>query len=221
MSQEQNQEVHIEGLITKIERQKRNLERYNIYVQGEYAFSVHEDVLVSFQLLKGKEITLQELKQVLVEEENKKAERAAYYYLGFRPRTIKEMQNYLLTKGYEAEIVQRIINKLIAERYLDDEEFARQWVAERLRLKQKGPFVLREELRQKGVEQSLIEKALGFLEDEEQLEACLRIAQKKWNQLKNKEAETFVQRQKLMIYLQRKGYSFDIIQSAVAKLEES
>lgn len=210
-----------EGIITKVERQKRSAERYNIYVQDEYAFAVHEDVLLAYQLLKGKEITLEEIKLILEEEKHKKAERAAYYYLGFRPRTRKELEDYLIRKEYTRETVRDVIHKLEAEGYLNDTDFAQKWAAERLRLKQKGPLLIKEELKQKGVALSVIEAALQQVEYEEQEAACLRTAEKKWKQIKNKYSERYEQKQKLMLYLQRRGYTFDLIRATVEKLEES
>lgn len=221
MCEEQSHIGNVAGIISKIERQKRNAQRYNIYIQDEYAFSVHEDILISHRLLKGKEITAEEFHLIIAEEETKKAERAAYHYLSYRPRTRKEMNEYLKGKGLALPTIEHTINKLLSEGYLDDRYFAQKWVSERLRLKKKGPLLLKEELKQKGISSALVEEALHSIEHEDQIEACLPLAEKKWNQLQNKCIDRREQKHKLIGYLQRRGFSFDVIQSVVHRLEES
>ncbi|MDQ0164798.1 RecX family transcriptional regulator [Bacillus horti] len=209
------------GTISKIEVQKKNKQRYNIYIDGDYAFAVHEDILISQRLQKGKEITASELDVITAEEQYKKAERAAYHYLSYRPRTRKEIKDSLLRKDVEAGIVEQILDKLETEGYINDLDFALRWVSERIQLKLKGPLVLKEELRQKGISSRDIAEALGQLEYEEQVDACMRLAEKKWDQVKKRYTEKREQKHKLMMYLQRRGFSFEVIQPVIQRLEES
>ncbi|WP_202077230.1 RecX family transcriptional regulator [Caldalkalibacillus salinus] len=207
-------------IISKIQKQKRHAQRYNIYIDDEYAFSVHEDVIVSHRLLKGREIDVDEMKGILKAEESKKAELSGLRYLGYRPRTTQEMNQYLLQKGYEQELIEALIDQWKKQGYLDDEKFAMQWVTERLRTKRKGPYVLQEELRQKGIATIYIERALAQIEEETQRTSCLALAEKKWRTLAQEKDER-KRKQKLILYLQRRGYTYDIIQSILPNVIES
>ena len=61
------------AVITKITRQKRNEERYNIFLNDEYAFSVDESVLVKYRLTKGMTIDEWTLGELTYEDEIEKA----------------------------------------------------------------------------------------------------------------------------------------------------
>nr|WP_236838553.1 regulatory protein RecX [Caldalkalibacillus salinus] len=130
------------------------------------------------------------------------------------------MNQYLLQKGYEQELIEALIDQWKKQGYLDDEKFAMQWVTERLRTKRKGPYVLQEELRQKGIATIYIERALAQIEEETQRTSCLALAEKKWRTLAQEKDER-KRKQKLILYLQRRGYTYDIIQSILPNVIES
>jgi regulatory protein len=207
------------GIITRIEQQKRNKHRFSIYVDGEYSFAVHEDVLISCRLLKGKEIDVAEWEYIIIEEEKKKAERVGLHYLSYRPRATKEMVLHLASKDFTSEIIDTLIERWTQVGYLNDHTFAKQWLEERIRLKKKGRLLLREELKQKGVSSNIIDQVMVTVDQDEEFRACLELAQKKKRMIK--ETEKRKAKQKLYAYLQRRGYPFEMIQTVLLKLEES
>jgi regulatory protein len=207
------------GLITKIERQQKNKKRYSIYINEEYSFSVHEDVLISHSISKGDEIDGNGLKQILKEEEKKKCERLGLHYLSYRPRTVAEMVRHLKAKEYDEDTIDDLTQEWIKLGYLDDLAFAKQWVEERVRYKKKGRLLLREELKQKGVSTKIVHEVLDHVDQEEEYKACLELAQKKIKTLKNLVDQK--EKYKLYSYLQRRGFTFELIQSVLLELEES
>lgn len=213
---QENQEFS--GLITKIEQQKRNKKRYNIYIENEYTFSVHEDILVSLRLLKGKYINSQEVKEIMQEEEKKKIERAIFHYLSYRPRTVMEVKRHLLEKGYKDEFIQYKIDEFIQKGYLNDKDFAQQWFTERIRTKKKGFRLLAEELKQKGISSSILEQIMLNMDQEEEWQSCYQLALKKIKNDPN--LEDVNAKHKLMQYLARRGFSFDLIQRIYTKIME-
>ena len=62
-----------------------------------------------------------------------KAKDAAYYYLSFRARSVKEVRDKLAQKDYAAEIIEQVVADLERQQLLDDRDFARRWVEARLR----------------------------------------------------------------------------------------
>ncbi|MDA8352735.1 MAG: RecX family transcriptional regulator [Firmicutes bacterium] len=171
------------GEITRIERQKNGLPRYNIHVDGAYRFAVHEDVLVRFRLSKGMEVDAAEIESILAEEERNKVYQAALRHLSYRPRTVFELKRHLLDKGYESAYVDAVTEELKEKRYLDDRRFAQAWVEERRRRKGYGSLKLKHELEQKGVSSETVEEVLSQLEDEKERELARMVAEKRYRRL--------------------------------------
>jgi SOS response regulatory protein OraA/RecX len=80
--------------------------------------------------------------------------------LSVRSRSVAEMRRRLLALGYPAGLVDEVIGRLEALRYLDDHEFATSWVASRDRARPRGAGALRQELRQKGIAEATIRSVL-------------------------------------------------------------
>ncbi|GGE24839.1 regulatory protein RecX [Marinithermofilum abyssi] len=173
------------GIITKIERQKNQAPRYNIYIDGAFRFGIHEDVLVKHALSKGMEVNPEEIEAILHAEEMSKVRQAALRYIGHRPRTTEEVRRYLLGKGYEGEPVAEILQEMQRLNYLDDRRFAREWVESRSTSKGYGPRLLRQELEQKGVSGQYIEEALDELDQEEERRLAEQAAEKRYRRLSN------------------------------------
>jgi len=207
------------GIITRIEQQKKKRNRYNIYIDGEYSFSVHEDVLVSSRLLKDKEVDLAFIQKVLEDEEKNKIKRTALHFLSYRPRTRKEIEDHLLKKEYEQKHIVEILNQFEKEKLIDDQSYAIQWCRERSELKKKSKLVLREELRQKGVALNWIEQAIELIPEELERNSCLEVAQKKAKSLGD--IHLYDKKVKLYQYLSRKGYALELIQEVYQELLES
>lgn len=211
----QEEQGYAPGLITKIERQK-NKKRYNLYLDGEYAFSVHEDVLVSLQLLKGKQMTVADLKQALALEEEKQVERALLYYLSFRPRTSLEVKRYLRQKGYREDLIEKQLGHAKEKGYLNDREFAKEWIKERMLNQKKGIYLLKEELKQKGISPELVDELASTVSPEEEWAACYQLALKRMERIKETDQRKL--EYKLKQYLARRGFPLDLIQRVYRQL---
>ncbi len=150
-----------------------------------------------------------------------KAKNQALYYLKFRPRSRAEMDGYLLRKGFELPVREEVLDWLEELKYIDDLQFARDWIQNRLRTNPMGEQRLSQELRQKGIPDQVIEKALGeFRSTVDERQLALEAA---W-----KRARVYAQRddgetkRKLTAYLLRRGFSFEDVRHAVEKvLQES
>lgn len=206
------------GRITRLERQKRNKQRINVYINEEYAFALHEDVLIKYRLTKGAELDETDMRELLEAEERSRAEQYALRHIGFRPRTTEEVRQYLLGKGFPNEVAAEIIARFVKRKYLDDRLYARQWIEERMRLKPRGSRLLRQELQHKGVDSRLIEEALNELDRDEEYEACLACARKK---CAHRTFTSYTEmRDKTGPFLQRKGFSLETINRVLRQLYE-
>lgn len=206
------------GSITAVHQDHKNKHRYHIYVDDELAFSVHEDILVKYNLFKGTELDPAFWEEILAAEERNKAYLLALRYIGIRPRTASQLEKYLSDKGFPVETAREIARRCEQDGYIDDATFAKQWVNERMRLKAKSGLVLRMELQMRGISRDLIELAMQQISREDEVEAARKLAAKR---IKRAALPlSWEEEQKLCQMLQRKGFSNAIIQQVRRELRE-
>ncbi len=203
--------------ITSIQAQKNNPERVNIYLDGEFAFGISQEVLLKHGLTKGSELDEQKKQAVLEEEELGKELERAYRYLSYRPRSRFEMEQYFNKHDTPNDLVRMVLEKLEARDYIDDEAFAAWWVEERLDARPKGSLALRQELSQKGIDRKVIDKTLAYYQDRiESEEIVEEVVEKALKRYQKYQGRTL--RWKLWQYLARRGYNSETIRQAVDKV---
>lgn len=195
--------------ITRIEKESALGRRYHIYVDGEFALSIHEDVLVKFRLHKGMDVGEADCQHWLLAEEQNRARQIAFKYIGYRPRTVYQVHQHLLEKGFSLEHIQVTTEELVQQGYLNDGQYAMAWVEERQRLKGLGSTRLRQELKQKGVADHWIDKALSYIEQDEERQLAMTLAERRYSRIQD-DLWSKVER-KLGQYLMRRGFSADIV----------
>lgn len=210
------------AIITRITTQKRNNQRYSIYIDNgsgeQFGFGVDEDVLIQFGLRKGLELDDELITQISHEDEIKKALHMCYSFLSYRMRSEQEVVMYLKKKNIDDPIVTQVIEQLSKQQYINDLEFAKSYVRDKKRFSSKGPLVILKELQEKGVSDSESRQALREFPEEEQLEVALQFITKKAGQAKKESHKAL--RQKLGLQLQQKGYTYEIIEEALNNLPE-
>jgi regulatory protein len=142
----------------------------------------------------------------------KRAKNTAYRYLTIRPRSRVEVERKLQDREFPSDIVSSVIDHLIKLGYLNDEQFARQWAASRVRSRGFGRRRIAQELRTKGISPDLIRETLGALfEESAEADIARKEADKKLRTLARFEPE--VRRRRLAGFLERKGFSSEIIRT--------
>lgn len=203
-------------VITKISVQKNNKERYNIFLDGQYRFSVDEEVLARYQLLKGKELDELDIEAILAEDDIRKGVNTAIHFLSYRMRSEKEVRDDLIKKEFAPEVIRSVISKLYEMQYLDDAEFAASFVRTQMNTTHKGPVVIRRELQQKGIAPELVKKALEIFDADQQVEHALALAEKLSRQ--HARLSEKLLKQKVEQGLVVKGYPPEVISAAMAAL---
>ncbi|MEW9111089.1 recombination regulator RecX [Cytobacillus gottheilii] len=205
-------------VITKISIQKKNKDRYNIFTDdgsGEaYSFSVDEDVLIKHGLKKGMELDEFLLSEIGYHDDIRKSYNDAIGYLSRRMRSEYEVRTFLKGKEVDEAIIQETIHKLYDYSFLNDEEFALAFVRTQMNTTDKGRGLIRMELKEKGISDELIEKALEQFSYEHELETAIKLCEK--NLRKNTKESTRIAKQKLEQVLSRKGFYSDIIKEAIS-----
>ncbi len=140
----------------------------------------------------------------------KTAKSQAFKYLSYRDRSKKEVAQHLEKKGHTPSVVQDTLQELEKLNYINDQRFAMEWGRWRVEVKRFGKKRLQHELSAKGVSSSIIETALTTLYDSHpEQDLALACANKKLSSLHGLEPEKKTRR--LAQYLQRRGFSSDII----------
>ncbi|MBW7473223.1 RecX family transcriptional regulator [Paenibacillus oenotherae] len=207
-------------LITAVEGHPKEKQRYLLYVNGsrEPLTSVHEDLLIRYRLLKGREILIDELRQITEEDSDHRVYVLALSYLGARPRTSKEIIRYLARKGIEEAACEKALERLQQERLVDDDSYANRFASQRMRTQLKGRRLLRQELEQRGIAKTTAKEAADNLDREAEREAATRAAIKKWPHVKGESRD---RKRKLMAFLLRRGFPSDVVKQALGAAIEA
>lgn len=194
--------------ITDIKQQVRRQERYSVYVDDKYVFSLSESALLDQKIRIGLEVSTEQLQSYKDASKFDKAYNLVLGYVARRPRSEWELRDYFRRKEIDPEAGEAILTRLKDFGYVNDEAFARSWVENRRLLKPISRRRLTQELRQKHVPDDVIRVVLE--EDETSDKDTLRqlVARKR-------KQSRYQDDTKLMQYLARQGYGYDDIKSAL------
>lgn len=215
--------------ITSVEQQKNNPKRFNIFLDGEFAFGADEDLIVDKRLVTGKILTASDVKQLIQEAEIGKLMEKMYRLFSIRQRSEKEVRDYFRSKRQEAGIkgkeqisilvIDQVIETLKNKGLINDLEFAKSWIEARRRSRQKADRLIKLELLQKGIEKEIIEEAFSRqLSDISQADLASKALEKKMRIWKNLSKMEF--KKKAYQYLNSKGFPFEIISVVIEKFDE-
>ncbi|REB05311.1 recombination regulator RecX [Sporosarcina sp. BI001-red] len=204
-------------VITKITQHKRDKERYNIFLDEIYTFSIHESNLVKFGLTKGMQLDNWEKENLVYEEEIQRAFNRALHFLGFRMRSEHEVKQKLLQAEFGEAVIQEAIIKLKKLGFLDDHAFSEALLRTQKNTSEKGPNAIKQEMKEKGIDPSIQEEVLEEYDPQEQLATATRLAEKAAR--KHSSVAPAQLKQRIQNALQRKGFSFDIIKEAINAVE--
>ncbi|WP_300390024.1 regulatory protein RecX [uncultured Nocardioides sp.] len=121
-----------------------------------------------------------------------------------RARSRKELSDKLRSKDVPDDLATRLLDRFEEVGLVDDEAFARSWVAGRQSAKGLARRALAQELRRKGVDDEVAREALDELEPEQEEQAARTLVRKKLRSLSRVDDVTATRR--LVGMLARKGY---------------
>lgn len=212
--------------ITSISIQAKNQGRVNVSVDGVYRFSLDLFQVTELGLKVGKQFSEADIAALEQESTFGKLYARSLEYCLMRPHSAKEMRDYLWRKtrdskyktrqgeikdraGVSTEITNRVFDRLLSKGYIDDAKFARFWVENRSQRKGTSFRKLEAELRAKGIEGGVIREAMQQTSRDEKSELDKMI---------EKKASKYPDKQKLMAYLVRQGFSYDDVKTALEDL---
>jgi regulatory protein len=197
--------------VTALKYQKKNRQRVNVYLDGQYAFGLQASVAARLRV--GQALAPEEIAQLQNRDLAEVAYDKALGFLGYRPRSRAELEVYLARRKVPPAVTQTVLARLTAVGLVDDDAFARYWVENRESFRPRGRRSLRFELRRKGVPDAVVETATREIDE---ADSAYRAAQDLAQRLSNLDSQTF--RRRLAGFLQRRGFDHEVVKETVNRL---
>jgi regulatory protein len=200
------------GTITAL-RSNNAKKRVNVFVDGLFSFTIADELVVTNRLEVGRHLSADQIEELKEANLFKSCFDAALHYLSYRPRSETEVRQRLRRRGFDNKVVDEVIFKLKERRLIDDVAFSEYWKNNRLSFSPRSGRLIKLELRQKGVAAETTSEVVKDLDDENYVyEAGLRKARR----LSGSDYDDF--RRRLYGYLRRRGFNYEIVNFAVARL---
>ena len=196
-------------IITSIKQQVKNSERASLFVDGKYSFSLSLNELVAEKLKINQVIDESELKQLKKLSLDGKLKGRALEWVMNRPRSIRELRDYLYRKKAEPEQITSITEEFENRGYINDRTFA-EWLIDMRTRGGKSARAIQNELMKKGVNREIISETVPKDSDQER-QLLKELIEKKQRLSRYKNDEM-----KLKQYLLRHGFSYDDIKAVLA-----
>lgn len=150
-----------------------------------------------------------------MEDNFEKFYNASLRYLSFRPRSEKEIRDYLAKKKAESSVNEKIVSKLKVHKFLNDEDFAKWWIEQRTILKPRAWKVIQYELKQKGISEEIVESQISNLQFQKpnDLESANKLIQRKILRYRHLPKQEIYQ--KLGRFLASKGFDWNTIKKSI------
>lgn len=208
----------MEKKITKIEVQKNNKERFNLYINGEFFAGIDAATYVHFNLKKDLILSDDMLIQIGEYDGYRVAINKAIQYLSYKKRTEKEVRDYLTKIEVNPQATDKAIEYCKVNGYINHEDYCVSFMNTMINTTDKGPVIFAQKLKELGVEQSLIDKYTHQFESAITEERIDKIAAKISRKYEKKQSGRMIQ-QKIMQTLIQKGYNLDIANDALKNVK--
>lgn len=203
--------------ITGIEIQKRNKNRVNLYVDNEYLLSLQAELVYKYNLSKNQEIDEEKLLEIARADDYEKAKNKALNSLSKVEKSEKKIREKL-SADFDEEVIEEVVEFLKKHELVDDERFAEMIVSNDLSFKRVGKNRIKQNLYTKGIKREYIESAISDIDSDVELENAIYLAKKRLPRIKDKDINKV--KNKLYQHLSYKGFSYDIIKSAIREVLE-
>jgi regulatory protein len=206
----------LNGKITAISAGKNpRVQRSNIFLDGKFAFSLDNEVILKELLKVGRNLTQADVLELTRTDQFQKCLNAAFRFLGYRPRSETEVRQRLQHRGYETRDIEKVVSELKRLDLINDATFAEFWKDNRNSFQPRSQRMVKQELRQKGVETAVIDETIESIDDREN---AYKAAAVKARTLPLTDYDIF--RHRLGGYLQRRGFNYGVINNIVKQTWE-
>jgi regulatory protein len=200
---------------------KKGKSDVTVYFDNDSILFLAVEVFLKSGLKKGDDISDDRFSILIEQNKLFHIKQRAFRLLGRRQHSTSELRRKLWNKDYEQKLIDEVIEDLQKNGYLDDKEFIRAFVADKIKSKNWSIKKIKAELFKRGVTSKLIDEMLGEYSVESDFESALKLAKKKYEVLLKRNLEIKEMRNKLSTYLFSKGFDYELIKEACDKLTKS
>ncbi|MEP7146628.1 MAG: RecX family transcriptional regulator [bacterium] len=196
--------------ITKIEKQKKFKNRYNIFLDNQFAFGLFEDTILKFGLRTGDKPEEPILKEIREFDEFGYGKKIAYSFLSYKQRSKKEIIKKLSQKKISSATIEKITDLLENQKYVDDKIYAKNFLEDRLTHKPVGKRLARLKLLEKGIEKEIAENIIEEnYSGEKEFELANEVLKKYQKKIRYKDDAD--KKSKCYRFLISKGFEFEVV----------
>lgn len=174
------------------------------------------NVVVAEAIRKNDDLSEDKIKYLLYRSELSKIKNYAFRFLGIRNHSSRELRLKLIKKKFPLELIDEAISELIANNFIDDTKFAKQFVDEKLTKGKFGPNKIKSELIRKGIERKIIDELILSIDTKSSYQNALNLARKKYHTIKEKDRNK--SKQKIFNFLHTKGFDSELILSVLKEI---
>ncbi|MFC2066372.1 regulatory protein RecX [Chloroflexota bacterium] len=189
--------------------------RVNVFLDGEFAFSLQAETAAKEGLQVGQQLSANRVEALARSDQFHRCINAATRYLSYRPRSEAEIKNRLQRHGFNGDSIEAALAKLREQGLLGDVAFAQFWKDSRESFSPRSQWLTKQELRQKGVVDEIIDQVVGEIDDTDN---AYRAALSKARRLPLSDYQDF--RRRLGEYLRRRGFNYGVINHTLERVWE-
>lgn len=202
--------------ITALEPQKRRQERFNVLVDGEFWAGVSAEVVMKFRLKAGIQVARSFLSDVVMAEERLRARTRALRYIERMMRSEAEVRQKLTESGFDTTLIEETVSWLRERGFVSDRDLAESLLRSYREGRGAGPRMIAEKLRQKRIDPVIAGQVLEEAYAEADLaKEALALAESRMRRIQ--ETDRRRKAQKLLQFLMRRGYPYEVAREAVEK----
>lgn len=195
---------------------KQSKDKYKLYLDNNSDITLYEDVIIKNNLLITKEISDELLEALKKQNNDIYAYTLALGYISVKMRSIKEINDYLIKKGFNNLVASKVSERLIKEGYLNDLKYAKSFINDSMNLTNKGPQKIKMELIKYGVNKDIIESEIALIDQRKVEEKLNKLIDK---ELKIKKGSQNAIKIKIINHFVNLGYSKDLVTSILMSKE--
>ena len=197
----------------KILKYKKIKNKYRIFFDNDKTIDLYENIILKNNLLLKKEISNSDLEIIKLDNEKEEIYELALSYIKIKMRSKKEIYNYLIKKGYDKNEINKVIDRLEKESYINEELYIKSCINDKLYLSNDGPNKIKNNLINEGFSVDLVDNALDN-NDIDLYQKLEKLIDKKISSIKNYSGE--ILKLKLITYFINLGYDKELIERVLS-----
>ncbi len=202
--------------IIKVKQKSKNNSNCIVISDDGEISEISMDLVLKFKIAKQATFSIEEWNKIILEQQLILCKSTAYSFASYKPRTKKQIYDKLVTLDFSQEEIAQSLVFLEEYNLIDDYEFSRKFIQNRLLTKKIGELKIKQELASKGVDKNTIEQAIESFYPKENVEELINAEiDKKIRQISRKPKEK--QYLALFNYLLGRGFKIEDIKKAIAK----